>query len=30
MKESLNVEINRALDTLSQKESDVITFKFRT
>ena len=28
MKESLNVEINRALDTLSQKESDVIRLNF--
>ena len=28
MKESLNVEINRALDTLTQKESDVIRLNF--
>ncbi|WP_033957821.1 sigma-70 family RNA polymerase sigma factor [Psychroserpens jangbogonensis] len=28
MKESLNMEINRALDTLSQKESDVIRLNF--
>ncbi|MBR9915360.1 MAG: RNA polymerase sigma factor RpoD/SigA [Algicola sp.] len=28
MQESLNVEINRALDTLSQKESDVIRLNF--
>ncbi|WP_425077632.1 sigma-70 family RNA polymerase sigma factor [Psychroserpens sp. S379A] len=28
MKESLNLEINRALDTLSQKESDVIRLNF--